>query len=181
MTHASCRADDQDVLPRLHVPRLTKRMERRAAGGGDGRGLLDGEVRGLRRNLVDPSGRILGESAVAGAEHLIAPLEVLDVLPDSLDAACEVGAADAGLGRAEPGAGDPEQVRETGHEVPVTDVCARGEYAYEHVVVSDPGLLDVLELQDVGRAVAVLHDRLHRILRGCGAAARQRTLRVFHV
>jgi hypothetical protein len=30
--------------------------------------------------------------------------------------------------------------------VPVTDVSARGEYAYEHVVVSDLGPVNVLEL-----------------------------------
>jgi hypothetical protein len=30
--------------------------------------------------------------------------------------------------------------------MPVTDVSARGEYPYEHVVVSDVGLVDVLEL-----------------------------------
>jgi len=108
--------------------------------------LLESEVRRLRRNLVRPSGRILGEGAVAGAEHLIARQGLRDILSDGLDTACEVGAAHAGLGRAEPGACDPEQVWKTGHEVPVTDVSARGEYSHEHVIVSNLGLVDVLEL-----------------------------------
>jgi hypothetical protein len=37
--------------------------------------------------------------------------------------------------------------------VPVSDVCACRENAHEYVVVADLGLVDVLELQDVGRAV----------------------------
>jgi hypothetical protein len=107
--------------------------------------LLEGEVCRLGRHLVRASGRVLGECTVADPEHLIARLKLSDILPDGLDTARHVGAPDAGLGRAEPGACDAEEVRQARHEVPVSDVCARRENAHEHFVAAELGLIYVLE------------------------------------
>src|SRR2546427_284060 len=79
---ASRRADDQHLLPRLNPSHVAKTLERGAAGGGNGRRLLEVEVRRLGRNLVLPSCRVLGEGAAAGAEQLIARLELRDILAD---------------------------------------------------------------------------------------------------
>ena len=83
--HASCRADDQDALPCSNLASVAEAEECRTAGHGDGRGLLEGEVPGLGRELLRPSERVLGEGAVAGAEDLVTRLEPGHVLADRLD------------------------------------------------------------------------------------------------
>jgi hypothetical protein len=53
---------------------------------------------------------------------------------------------------------------EARHDVPVSDESARRLNAEQHIAAAGHRLVDVLELQDICRAVAVLDDRLHRIL-----------------
>src|SRR5919107_268251 len=81
---AICTANDP-------TPPAAKSLERRAAGGGNRRRLLEGEVRRLGRQPVLARSRVLGEGASAGAEHLIAQLELRDPIPDRLDATCHIG------------------------------------------------------------------------------------------
>jgi hypothetical protein len=161
--NASRRADDQHLLPRLNLPHVAQSLERGGAGGGNGRRLLEGEVRRLGRNLVRSSGRVLGEGAVAGAEHLIARLEPRHILADRLDATCDILAPNADFGTAEP-RGHADQVGKARHDVPVPDEYARRLNAEQHVATADHRLLDVLEFQDICCAVPLLDDRLHRIL-----------------
>jgi hypothetical protein len=58
---ASGRADDQYVLFRFDVPSVGQALEGGESGDGDGCALIEGEVRGLARELVLAGARVLGE------------------------------------------------------------------------------------------------------------------------
>ena len=68
------------------------------------------------------------------------------------------------LGRAEPEAREAHRVGQAGHDVPDAPVHAGRAHPHQHLVVADRGRVDVPELQDVGRAVGVLDDRLHGLV-----------------
>lgn len=72
---ASRRPDDQDLLPRLDPPVVAQALQGGQAGDGDHRRLLEGQVCWSGCELVLASARVLGEGALADAEHLIARLE----------------------------------------------------------------------------------------------------------
>jgi hypothetical protein len=144
--YGSPRTDDQHLLPGLHLPLVAECLEGGEAGGGDSRRLLEAEVRGLGRDLVLPSGGVLGEGAGGDAEHLIAGLEPRDILADLLDATCRINAPDPGLGPAEPEAQDAEQVRQTRHDVPVADVRTRRVNAEQHLAAANHRFVDICEL-----------------------------------
>jgi hypothetical protein len=107
--------------------------------------LLEAQVRRLGRESVWGCGRILREGAVAGAEHLVANLELGHLPADRLDGPGDIHAANTDLGSSESEADDAEQVRQAGHDVPVTDVDPSRVNADEHVVIANLGPINLLE------------------------------------
>jgi hypothetical protein len=105
--------------------------------------------------------RVLGEGALAGAEHLVAGLEPGHVVADRLHHAGHVRTWNGGLGRAEPKAREAYRVRQARHDVPDAPVHASRMHSYQHLVVGYLGLVDVPELENIRRTVGVLDDRLH--------------------
>jgi len=96
------RADDQDALTGSNLPLVANGLEGGVARDGDGRCLLEGEVRRLGREPVRAGACVLGERASAGAEYLVAWLKLGHLLADRLDASGDVEAANGVLGRASP-------------------------------------------------------------------------------
>ena len=58
--------------------------------------------------------------------------------------------------------GEAERVGLARHQVPGAAVETGGVHPHEHLVVGEPGAATCAEVQDVGRAVAVLHVAVHR-------------------
>jgi hypothetical protein len=73
--HAARRAGYQHFLARLDPPVLAQALQGGLAGQGDYGRLFEGEVRRLGRQLALRSAGVLGEGALAGAEHFLAGLE----------------------------------------------------------------------------------------------------------
>src|SRR6185312_15419956 len=96
----------QDRLPGRDPARVAERLEGGAARGGDGRGLLEGEVGRPGGELVRAGAGALGEGAVADAEDRVADPEPRHLRADRLDRPGEVHAPDARLRRPEAEAGD---------------------------------------------------------------------------
>jgi len=172
--NASRRAYDQDALPRLDLPDVADALKRRAPSGGHRRRLLKAEVRGLRRDLVGPRRRVLGERPVADAEHLVARAERGGPVADGLDLARDVLTTDPLLGFPQPG-DEPYRVRRAGHDVPVADERARCDDADQDLPATRDRRLDVLQPKDVGRAILVLDDCLHafHLLNASGLRSRR--------
>ena len=84
----------------------------------------------------------------------------MDAVADSLDDAGEVGAEPlAGwLGQSESGSGD---VRGPGEGEPVERVGRRSSNADQDIGITDLGFLDVVQFEDIRRAISVVND-LHR-------------------
>src|SRR6266542_2546661 len=104
---AAGRAVDQDLLPWLHVRRVTQRLQGRARGGGNGRGLLEGDRGRLRDDLVARGARVLGEGAGdievgAGSEDLVPGVQICDLPTDLGDRAGNVRPRTPCLGRRSP-------------------------------------------------------------------------------
>jgi hypothetical protein len=72
------------------------------------------------------------------------------VAADRLNAACQVSAPDANLGRAEPEAEDANQIGQPGHQVPDTRIDAGRLHPDQHIVLADHRQLDLPELQYIG-------------------------------
>src|SRR4028118_1518028 len=68
--------------PRRGSPVAAQPWQGGQAGYGESRRLLEGEVRRLRRELLLPSERVLGEGTLSDAEHLIAGSEPARILAD---------------------------------------------------------------------------------------------------
>ena len=110
------------------------------------RRLLEAEVGRLGRELVLGRARVLGEGALADAEHLVAGLEPGHVLADRLHDAGDVHARDGVLRCPQPVAREADRVRQAGHDVPDAPVDAGGAHADQDLVVADRGPVDVAEL-----------------------------------
>src|SRR5215218_8234722 len=120
---------------------------------------------------------VLGERRAAGAIYGLARLESRDLAADRLDDPGEFRAEAGRLGPAQAEAGNADEVGQPGHDVPRAAVKAGRADAYEHRLITDPGRFNVAEVQDISRAVAVAHDRLHRPpgrLRCFGICTRER-------
>ena len=155
--------DDENSLPGLDPAGVGQGLQSRACRDRDDGGLLEGQVRGLGCQLVLSDGGVLGERPAGDAEHLVAHGEPGDRRPDFDDGAGDVEAGHAVLRPTESETDDPEQVGPTGHHVPGTSVETGGADVDEDLVVGDLGQGDVLQPQDVGRAVPVLDDRAHGV------------------
>ena len=117
---------------------------------------------GLGASLSSRARRVLGERALADAEHLIAGPETGHVLADRLHHPGHVHAWNRILGRSKTKAREAYQVRQAHHEMPDAPIHAGRVHANQHLVVADLGPADVPEFQDVGWTVLVLDDRFHR-------------------
>src|SRR5215211_9259662 len=69
----SGRAVDQDLLARLHLPRIADPVERGEPGGGNGRGLLEREVRRFPLELVLGGAHVLGQGAPVQVPNTSSP------------------------------------------------------------------------------------------------------------
>ena len=111
--HTSRRADDQHLLPRLHV-RLADGLQRGDARDRGGRRLLEGEVHRLGGEHLRLDRRVLSKRAVAGAIDLIPGTNSVTFLPtDSTDPASARPGLDA-LGER-----TPKPTRRIAYGIPV--------------------------------------------------------------
>src|SRR5713101_3356180 len=103
-THASRRAVDQDLLPRLNPSFIAKALK-----GGDcrdrhSRRLVECEIGGFQRQFLFVSTHILGKGAVAArAEYLVARLELGYVPADRFNLAGQISAQTCELWLAQAG------------------------------------------------------------------------------
>ncbi|HEX2360572.1 MAG TPA: hypothetical protein VHI11_00725 [Jiangellaceae bacterium] len=143
-------------------------MSRIRSGGNSGdrdrRHLHEGEVCRLGRDVVLAGAGVLGEGAFADTHHLVAEPKSGHVLADCLDVSGHLTAPDRVLRLADPEEWT-DQIGQAGHEMPDAAVDPGGADADQHLVVLDVRLVDVPELEHVGRAVRVLDNGLHRGLR----------------
>jgi hypothetical protein len=151
-----------------NLPLVANGLEGGVARDGDGRCLLEGEVRRLGREPVRAGARVLSEGAVAGAKHLVPRPKLGHALAHRLDAPGDIETANGILGRAEPEARDANQVGQPCHQVPDALVDPGCAHLEENLLVANGRLVDLLELQNVGRAVSVLDDCLHVCLAEAG-------------
>jgi hypothetical protein len=85
------------------------------AGDGDHGRLFEGEVRRPGRQLVLAGAGVLGEGALADAEHLIAGLELSHVVADRLHDPGHIHAWNGGVGRPQPAVHEAYRVRNGSH------------------------------------------------------------------
>ena len=158
--HATGSAVDEDLLTGLDLAVVAQELERGRGGHADRGRLLEGEIGRLLEELVLCRPRVLGEGSRAPAEDLVARLEPGHIRPDRLDRPRDVGSGHAVLRPAESGR-EAHDERRARHEDPVTDMDGCRMDANQHLVGRDLRLVDVLRLEDLCGAVAVLNDRLH--------------------
>jgi hypothetical protein len=114
-------AVDEDLVTRLDVPAVTNTLERRDAGDGRGRSLLERQVAGLVGEGVLRGGHELGVRPEADlAVDLIAWRQARDARTHGLDAPGHVAAEHLVLGSQRPCAEADEQ-RPAREPVPVAD------------------------------------------------------------
>jgi len=127
---------------------VAKSVKSREGGGRYGRRFLKREVGWLLRQLISFGAYVLGARAVALAEHLIARLEVLHIVAYRLDLSCDVESRNTVLWF-EQASNHADGERSPSHGEAVANVEARCVNAYEHLIVANDRLVDVLELQKV--------------------------------
>jgi hypothetical protein len=155
--HAAARSVDQHPLPGPHARLGAQALQGREPRDGEGRGLLERQAARLRPQAVLGGRHGLGEGPVPRPEDLVAGLEARHVAAGGLDLPGQVGAPDAAPGIPHQ-RGD--EVRQPPHEVPVGGVDRGRADPHEHTVVAGGRLLDLPELENLGRAVSVLDDGL---------------------
>ena len=160
---AAARSHDQDLLTRGYLAVVPDRLERRQARHRHGRGLLEGDVGRLRREVLLRGRSVFGESANAAAEDLVARREARDLRTHGLDDPGDVGSANAVLGPAHP-EHEPDEIWNAGHGGPIGRIEAGRSNAQQNLVLLDGRLLDVRESENGGVAVSVLDDCLHGLL-----------------
>jgi hypothetical protein len=160
---ATGRPDDQHLVPGLDASVVADGLQRGHAGDRDGTRLVEGEVGRLGRELVRPGARVLGEGALADAEHLVAGMEGGHVGADGFNRSGQVPARVGVLRSAEAEPGEPDGIGQAGHDVPGAPVDARRAHAHEDLGPRDRGPVDLRDPQDgLGSgALAILHDRPH--------------------
>ena len=110
---------------------------------------------------------VFGEGAPGEAKDLITHPQAVDVGADVLDSTGDVDSGDSGLrfGQADAAhqAGD---ARITADHVPVVGVDSGGMHFQTHFTGTDLGSAGIHQLEGVGRAETVLHDRRHQVSAG---------------
>jgi hypothetical protein len=160
--HAPRRADDQDLLTGLDAPVVADGLQGGAPEDGDGRRLVEGEIRRLRGELVGSGSRVLGEGAGRRPEHLVARREAGHVGTDRLDRSGQVPARVGVLRPAETEARQPDGEGQAGHDVPGPPVHARRVHPHQDLALPDGRPVDLCDPEEaLGRgAVAVLRDHM---------------------
>src|SRR5512144_2403845 len=74
------------------APVVAQRLKGRNARDWDRCGMLEAHPNRFQREAILVGARVLGERAVGGSEHFVAAPEALNVGPDGLDRASDVGA-----------------------------------------------------------------------------------------
>lgn len=103
----------------------------------------------------------------AGADHLVADAERRDPGTHGFDHPGQCFAAHPQPRRAQAVA-QADDARKAVHQAPVADVRAGRADTDEHLALAWYGPVDLREAQDVGVAVSILDDRLHRSSPGSG-------------
>ena len=106
--------DDQHLLSCLQAADVAQSAQCGHPGDRHGSGLLEGEVRGLERELVLARSGELGERALADTEHLVAGLEARDLIADGNHHTRHIEAGNGVLRRAQAGH-QSRGVGQTGH------------------------------------------------------------------
>ncbi len=145
---AAARAVDEDALSRHEMAMVAKALQRRGRRDAHRRGLREGQLLRLPHEATLERRRPLGERATAKAEDLVARPESGHVLPDRLDDAGEVRAADGIVLLAHQLRDDREEEPAV-DRVPVQRVDRGRAHPDEHAVVVDRGLLDLSQVQCV--------------------------------
>ena len=148
---AARRADDEHRLSGLHSAVVAHGLEGGESGYGDGGRLVEGEVGGFGCELVRADACVLGERAVADAEHRVARIEAGRVGADGFDRSGEAPARVAVLRPAQTEPRQADGVRQAGHHVPGPAVHAGRMHSDQDLVLSDRGLVDLLESEDLAR------------------------------
>ena len=98
------------MLPRLDLAHVANPLERGEPGDGHDRRLLEAEGRRLGREMVLASTGVLGQGAVAPAEHLVTGPEPGHPCADRLDAPGDVHAQNGTLGLPSPSDGTTRRI-----------------------------------------------------------------------
>ena len=172
-SHAAGRADHQDLVARPDA-RLAQKMQGGRRAEGQRSRFLERQVGGLPcQSAVFRHRPILGMAshrAAGKAEHLVADPEPRDVLPDGLDRPGHLGPHDR-LARP----CEPESQARNGSEsgrnahrphAPIARGHGRCVNPDEHLFVPRHGLWHLVELDDVGAAIAAIDEGLHGPGRG---------------
>lgn len=123
--------------------------------------MLEGEVGRLESHQPFRDTGVFGKAPrFQFGIHLVARTELRDTLANGLDNPCDILASNDLLRSAKP-EGQTRDERETGGVDPVRMVDRRGADSNEYIVVGDLRPHDVLERQNICRAVRVLNDCLH--------------------
>ena len=157
---ATC-AVDQHGVPAGEAGVVAETLQCRDGGDGEGRRFAERRVRRDPGDLARPADDVLGEGAVAAAEHLVARRELCDRSSDRFDDTGDVDAS-ALLLRATQTGDQSEEVRRPGHEVPVERVRRRRVDTDEDLVLGRHRALHVSEFEHVRGSVPILFDRPHR-------------------
>jgi len=118
----------------------------------------------LEANFSCWAAHVFGEGPVAGAEHLVAGSKLRHVLADRLDLPRRIEAPAVALRSPEPQAHQAAEIRVSAHFVPVVRIDSRCVHPDEHAVRVDRRLVDLDQLELIGRAVLGADDRLHCVL-----------------
>jgi len=163
--HTARGADDQHLLPGLHLGAVSHMLQRGDPGNRDRRRLLEGEVCRLAGKQSRPGEGELGERAVTGAVNFVARLELGHVLTDGLDDAGQTPARIGRLGPSEAEAHDAHELGQTGHQMPGSPIHAGSAHLYQDLVVDDGRTVDLRQSEDLfgGGAIVDLDDRLDRL------------------
>jgi hypothetical protein len=120
-----------------------------------------GRLAGHGREVVRRDARVLREcSSGAPAEHLIARLQISDVLADGCHHAGQVPAGD-GVAWPTQTKRQPHDARHAGHHEVVAGMDRSGADADQDVAVPHDRPAHIGVLEHLGRPVATLHDRPH--------------------
>jgi hypothetical protein len=149
-------------LTGLNGPVVAQELEGGRRGNADRGCLLEREIAWLLDQVFLTRLDEFGKCAAAPTEHLVAGPKTRDLRPDGLDRPCEVGSRNRVLRLSEAG-GEAHHERGACHQDPVADMDGGRMHADQDVVCADLGQGDVPCVQDLGRAVTVLNDRLHHV------------------
>ena len=169
-THASRRAIDQDLLPRLNLSLVAETLQRRDCGDPHGSRLLERQVGRLQRHCSILSNQhVLRERTGPPAENLITWFEPIDVPADRFDRTCKVDAQSCDLWFTQPGP-QAHEVRRASHVMPVEWIDGSRANPDQNLVVSWSRLFDVLDLENVRRTIVAIDDRFHLVALSSGLA-----------